>query len=308
LLFTACLTSTVSWLRSSSCWVSMWPWPSAITAVTTALAISSVCACISIVPGWDWWSRAWLAWCFASIRSNHWPGLTILFPAWWRGLQLIWAWSQLLVLNLRIVPHKALEVAAAILQSLICKFATVTVFTWVLAVDHPPSTWLITLKTWVRLGSFVTSVALWHWRVIVAWSSNVKMSLARATWIGWWAVVGTLEDDYALLGVSSNICRSSHFETLSTSFSHPAVTTKLLGNGGRSVELSTILITRWSSKHSVWMAMDWHLGVSETASAWATTTVPVSGCRGRATHEAIGTIGKCEQSKTFVHIFLNFKY
>ena len=81
---------------------------------------------------------------FAVFWRRPRPLLAVLLPAR-HSSQLFWA-IHTLVVDLRVVPEKAFEIFAAILESLIVEGVTLAVFIRVLATDHPHSACLRMLE------------------------------------------------------------------------------------------------------------------------------------------------------------------
>ena len=134
-----------------------------------------------------------IGWGGTGSRGSLWPLLAVVMPAWWRCHELCWA-VDLLVVDIRVVPSEALEVLTAVSESHIVELAAVTVLRRVLTVDHPPGAGLRAMESLLALN-LVAGVRLTSVGVIEAWSGDVEVSLAIADRVGWWAVVGSLEND-----------------------------------------------------------------------------------------------------------------
>ena len=121
------------------------------------------------------------------------------------------------IVNIRVVPAKALEVFAACLKDWILEAATVAALGWILTVDHPVAAWLWGVESRVRFAR-VASVGLTGVGVVETWSGNVEVGLSVANGVRRWAVVGTLEDNSASARGAWHIGGSSYLEAPATAF------------------------------------------------------------------------------------------
>ena len=119
--------------------------------------------------------------------------------------------------DIDVVPAELEEVLAAVTQDPIANRVAVAVLVRVLGVDHPVAANLGCMHSPVgflgRAGVPDASAG-----VIEAWSSDIEvMGTIAAHWVGWGAVVGSLEDDGGqLTPVSINVTGALHLPALST--------------------------------------------------------------------------------------------
>ena len=219
-------------------------------------------------------------------RSEFWPLLSVVMPAWWRCYEFSWA-INLFIVNIWVVPAEVKEVLASSLESWIIEVAAAASFRWILAANHPHSTSL-----WGLEGLFglyrITGVVIASVWVIKSWGSDIKVSLSIANSILIWAEVGGFQNNSSGMAFSWNISCSSYFEARATFIEIPVITSKSGRNGSSSVVFGTILVVTWSSSQGVGMAIYFLILFTETTSTSTSRAVPVASCAGPS---CIGSLG-----------------